>query len=180
MKLLEDMPSAVIHRPTQRRAWVTLAAGGSLLLVAAIVGLILIAQSGGGSGEPGRGATEEGSETSLADWSNTTMATCTAVATAHPVLAQPNVATTDVAAMATAVSALAAAIREETLPADAAESSQITPVIALGDQAEQAWKELAAAASGVTPAQVTEASARTTTFVNGLIELGADCSVLSR
>ena len=176
MKLLEDMPSAVTHRPPQRRAWVVLALGVSLLLVAAIAGALLILQSGDSSDSADA---ESSADVALADWTATASTTCTTVATEHPVLTQATVVAADVAAMAEGTSALATTIREQTLPAGETERTQIGPVVALGDKAEQAWQTLASAGTSITTAQITDATAQQAAFVSGLIELGADCSAVA-
>lgn len=180
MKLLEDMPSAVAHHPTRRRTGITLLVTLALLIVSGIVGATLMLQgtdessddaAGGGPGQP----------VALTEWVDGATQACATVATEHPVLAQGQAAYSDAAnaaAVEAGTRALATAVRDLPRPTDAGDNEQVSAVVGLGDQADQAWAAVSAAGS-VTPDLLVQASGSTTAFVTGLVDVGADCSVLT-
>lgn len=179
MKLLEDMPSAVTHRPTERRSGTTLIVTTVLLVVAALVGFILTT-SGGNSGDAS--TDDAATEVTLTTWVEGSTAACAAAAAEHPVMTLGAAARMDVANVA-AVDAgtrqLAAAVRALPLPTAADDAAEAGAVVALGDQAEQTWYGLSGTeAVKVTPEQLTQASDHNAEFVSGLVALGADCSAL--
>lgn len=183
MKLLEDMPSAVTHRPTAQRSGVTLIVTVVLLVVAAFIGFILMTSGGTSGDDPGGDAAgTAGTDVTLATWVDGSTSACAAVAAEHPVMAVGAAARTDVANVA-AVDAgtrqLVATVRDLPLPTAAADAADAGAVVALGDQAEQTWYGLSGTdAAKITPEQLIKASDQTAAFVAGLVALGADCSAL--
>lgn len=177
MKLLEDVPSAVAHRPPPRRTKLTLGVAAIFLLVAAIVGVVLIA-SGGGSDEPAGGGDPRPAGT-LADWASGVTDACTTVAAEQPIMAQGPEVRLDVAnltAVEAGTNALVGAVHDVPLPAEEAEQAQANAVVVSGDQAAQAWTALTGSTAEVTPEQVTQAAELTAGFVAGLTQLGVNCT----
>lgn len=176
MKLLEDVPSAVTHRPPPRRTKLTLGVAAVFLLVAAVVGIVLVASSGSGDSAADRGPRPSGT---LADWASGVTDACTTVAAEQPIMAQGPEVRLDVANLAAVdagTSALVSAVHEVPLPAEEAEQAQASTVVVSGDQASQAWTALTGSAAEVTPEQVAQAAELTAGFVAGLTQLGATCA----
>lgn len=177
MKLLEDVPSAVAHRPPPRRTKLTLAVAAVFLLVAAVVGVMLVA-SGGGSGDSSADRAPRPSGT-ITDWAAGVTDACTTVAAEQPIMAQAPEARLDVAnlsAVRTGTSALVAAVHDVPLPADEAERAQASAAVAVGDQAAQAWTALTESTVAASPEQVAQAAELTAGFVAGMTQLGANCT----
>lgn len=165
MKLLEDMPSAVTHRPPPRHTRLTLGAASVLLVAASVVGVVVVSGNGGDT------------STNRASWTTSASVACERVATQHPVLTQGATARLDpgnVAAIRAGTEALASAVRDLDRPDD---DPAVADVVTAGNRSQQAWGALAA--GDVTSAQLTEASELTTSFVTGLVDLGADCAAFN-
>jgi hypothetical protein len=178
VKLLEDVPSAVTHRPPPRRTKLTLGVAAVFLLVAAVVGIVLVASSGGGSDETAADRDPRPSGT-LADWASGVTDACTTVAAEQPIMAQGPEVRLDVAnlvAVETGMSALIGAVHHVPLPAQEAEQAQASAVVASGDQAAQAWTALTASSAEATPEQIAQAAEATGGFVAGLTQLGVNCT----
>jgi hypothetical protein len=183
VKLLEDMPSAVTHRPTRQRSGVTLIVTVVLLVVAALIGFILMTSGGTSGDDPAEAAAgPAGADVTLATWVDGSTSACAAVANEYPVMALGAAARTDganVAAIDAGTRQLVATVRDLPLPTTAADAAEAGAVVALGDQAEQTWYGLSGTdAAKITPEQLTEASDQNAAFVSGLVALGADCSAL--
>lgn len=177
MKLLEDVPSAVAHRPPPRRTKLTLGVAALFLLVAAVAGVLLVA-SGGGSDDTTADRDPRPSGT-LADWAAGVTDACTTVAAERPIMAEGPEARLDVAnlgAVQAGTSALVAAVHDVPLPAEEAEQAQAGAVVAAGDQAAQAWTALTDSSGEATPEQVAQAAELTAGFVAGMTQLGANCA----
>lgn len=177
MKLLEDVPSAVTHRPPPRRTKLTLGVAAVFLLVAAVVGIVLVASSGG-SDETAADRDPRPSGT-LADWASGVTDACTTVAAEQPIMAQAPEVRLDVANLAaveTGMSALIGAVHHVPLPAEEAEQAQASAVVASGDQAAEAWTALTASSAEATPEQIAAAAEATGGFVAGLTQLGVNCT----
>ncbi|RIQ22323.1 hypothetical protein [Jiangella rhizosphaerae] len=177
MKLLEDVPSAVAHRPPPRRTKLTLGVAAAFLLVAAVVGVMLVASSGG-SGDSATDGEPRPSGT-IADWAAGVTDACTTVAAEQPIMAQGPEVRLDVANLAaveTGTRALVAAVHDVPLPADEAERAQANAAVAVGDQAAQAWTTLTDSSAEATPEQVAQAAELTAGFVAGMTQLGANCA----
>ncbi|TDE08373.1 hypothetical protein [Jiangella asiatica] len=178
MKLLEDVPSAVAHSEPQRRTALTLAVTAAFLLVAALLGVYLVATSDGGSD----GSASDGlppPEGTLADWATGVTDACTTVAAEHPVMAenpQVRVDAANLGAASDGTHALVTGVRQVPLPSDDAEQERAAAAVAAGEQAAEAWGALAESPEAPAAEQLTEASALTTAFVAGVTELGATCA----
>ncbi len=180
MKLLEDIPSAVAHHPTRRRTGITLLVTVALLVVSGIVGATLMLQ-GTDDTPDGAAGGDAGQQVALTEWVDGATQACTAVAAEHPVLTQGQAAYADAAnapAVEAGTRALATAVRDLPRPTEAGDNENVGAVVGLGDQADQAWAAVSASGA-VTPDLLTQASASTTAFVAGLVELGADCSAVT-
>ncbi|SDU47810.1 hypothetical protein SAMN04488563_2026 [Jiangella alkaliphila] len=178
VKLLEDVPSAVAHRPPPRRTKLTLAVAAAFLLVAAVAGAMLVASSSGGSGDSAADRDPRPSGT-LADWATGITDACTTVAAEQPIMAQGAEARLDVVnldAVQAGTSALVAAVHDVPLPAEEAEQAQASATVAVGDQATQAWTALTDSSAEATPEQVAQAAELTAGFVAGMTQLGANCA----
>lgn len=178
MKLLEDVSSATAHRPPPRRTKLTLGVTAVFMLVAAVIGITLIASSGGGSDDPAADSGPRPTGT-LADWASGVTDACTTVAAEQPIMAQGHEVRLDpgnLAAVDAGTGALVSAVHNVPLPADEAEQAQAVTVVAAGDQAGQAWTTLADSSAEVTPEQLTQAADLTTGFVAGLTQLGVNCT----
>ncbi|SDT61650.1 hypothetical protein [Jiangella sp. DSM 45060] len=176
MKLLEDVPSAVAHRPPPRRTRLTLGVAAVFLLVAAVVGVLLVASSG--SDDTAADSDPRPSGT-LADWAAGVTDACTTVAAEQPIMAQGPEVRLDVAnlaAVSAGTSALVAAVHDVPLPAEEAEQAQAGATVTAGDQAAQAWTALTDTSTEVTQDQVTQAAELTAGFVAGMTQLGVNCA----
>ncbi|MBB5786402.1 hypothetical protein [Jiangella mangrovi] len=177
MKLLEDVSSAVTHRPPPRRTKLTLGVAAVFLLVAAVVGIVLVASSGG-SDDTAADSDPRPSGT-LADWATGVTDACTTVAAEQPIMAQGPEVRLDVAnlpAVEAGTRALVGAVHDVPLPAEEAEQTQANAVVVTGDQAAQAWTALTGSTAETTPEQVTQAAELTAGFVAGLTQLGVNCT----
>jgi hypothetical protein len=177
VKLLEDVSSAVTHRPPPRRTKLTLGVAAVFLLVAAVVGIVLIASSGG-SDETAADSDPRPSGT-LADWASGVTDACTTVAAEQPIMAQGPEVRLDVANLAAVeagTSALVGAVHDVPLPAEEAEQAQASTAVVAGDQAAQAWTALIGSTAEATPEQVAQAAELTAGFVAGLTQLGVNCT----
>lgn len=178
MKLLEDVSSAVTHRPPPRRTRLTLGVAAVFLLVAAVVGIVLVASSGGGSNDSAADGDPRPSGT-LADWASGVTDACTTVAAEQPIMAQGPEVRLDVANLAAVeagTSALVSAVHDVPLPAEEAEQAQASTVVASGDQAAQAWTALTGSTAEATPEQIAQAAELTAGFVAGMTQLGVNCT----
>ncbi|WP_157987890.1 hypothetical protein [Jiangella endophytica] len=177
MKLLEDVPSAVAHRPPPRRTRLTLGVAAVFLLVAAVLGVVLVASSGG-AGDTAADRDPRPSGT-LADWTTAITDVCTTVAAEQPIMAEGPEARLDVAnlgAVQAGTSALVAAVHDVPLPAEEAEQAQASATVAAGDQAAQAWTALTDSTAEAPPEQVAQAAELTAGFVAGMTQLGVNCA----
>ncbi|PZF83922.1 hypothetical protein [Jiangella anatolica] len=177
MKLLEDVPSAVAHRPPPRRTKLTLAVAAAFMLVAAVAGVVLVASSGGSSDS----AADQDPRPSgtLADWAAGVTDACTTVAAEQPIMAQGPEVRLDAAnlgAVQAGTAALVASVHDVPLPADEAEQAQAGAVVAVGDQAGQAWTALTDGSAEPTPEQLAQAAELTAGFVSGMTQLGVNCA----
>jgi hypothetical protein len=94
----------------------------------------------------------------------------------------PLVATADesLAEVDQAVRTLAVTIREIPVPADHEARALILPIVLMGDEAETAWSGISGLDTDeVAAAELDNANALTQAFVNGLVDIGADCSALT-
>lgn len=180
MKLLEDVPSAVTHRAPHRRTGLTLAATAVFLLVAAVLGVYLVA-SGNGSDESADAGLPPPAGT-LADWSAGATDVCTTVAAEHPVMAEDPQVRLDPAnltAVADGVHVLVRDVRAVPLPVDELEQERAAAAVAVGEQADDAWAALNDSTEQPSADQLTEAAQLTTSFVTGITELGVTCAPIS-
>jgi hypothetical protein len=112
----------------------------------------------------------------MASWTASANAACHAAGNA------PLVASSDGSLAETdrAVRHLVVTIREIPVPADQQARALILPIVLMGDEAETAWSGISGLdREEISAAELDGANALTQAFVNGLIDIGADCSALA-
>jgi hypothetical protein len=71
-------------------------------------------------------------------------------------------------------------IREIPVPADQQARALILPIVLKGDEAETAWSGISGLEGDeISAAELDAANALSQAFVNGLVDIGADCSALA-
>ncbi len=179
MKLLADQPTVDVEEPPHRPVFAILG-GVGVLIVMIGVGLVLLLRSGGGGDDqPPPPAVEEAAPQAITmeDWTVQANSACRAAGNA------PHVATADesMAEVDQAVRNLTVSIREIPIPADRQARALILPIVMKGDEAETAWAAISGLPSDeVTPAELNTANTLTQAFVNGLVDIGADCGSLAQ
>ena len=180
MKLLADLPAVDVEEPPHRPKLAIMGGIGVLVLMLG-VGLALVFS---GDNPPEEPASLTAAETGpagtngLADWVEGASDACRAAATEHSTF----VDTGDVSLgeLDRAVRSLAVRVRDVPLPADRDARAQILPVVLLGDEAEQAWYGISGLERDeVSQEELTYADGLARAFLAGLVDIGADCSVLS-
>ncbi|HEX6234312.1 MAG TPA: hypothetical protein VFZ63_14390 [Jiangellaceae bacterium] len=176
MKLLADQPTVDVEEPPHRPVLAILG-GVAVLVVMMGIGLVLL-QPGGSDDEQPSSAADEAAEqsTDMASWTASANAACRAAGNS------PLVATADdsLADVDRNVRNLVVTIREIPVPADREARAMILPIVLLGDEAETAWSGISGLdRNEISAAELDNANALTQDFVNGLIDIGADCSSLA-
>ena len=176
MKLLADQPTVDVEEPPYRPALAIL--GGVAVLVLMIaVGLALLLSGGPDDEEPAPLADDGvGQSVDMASWTASANAAC------HAAGNTPLVVSADgsLADMDRAVRSLVVTIREIPVPADQQARALILPIVLKGDEAETAWSGISGLEGDeISAAELDAANALTQAFVNGLVDIGADCSALA-
>ncbi|WP_166347288.1 hypothetical protein [Phytoactinopolyspora limicola] len=172
MKLLEEVSTAPTPRPSGKRVVVTMTATLLLVIAATYFGYTML--TGPGS------EADENAPVTMSVWVEEASAACHTVAEEHPVLTQGDdtrVDSDNVVRVAAGVQSLDARINDLSPLADTADQNAVEPIIALGAPARDAWNAIEADDAGSADDRA-DASQLTSTFVNGLVELGAECGVL--
>ncbi|AYY14877.1 hypothetical protein EF847_21510 [Actinobacteria bacterium YIM 96077] len=170
MKLLDEISSTKVARPTRGRVFATMSITLTLVLGGTFFGYAMVT---GTDDDPGD------SPVPMSSWVEEATAACVTVTEEHPVLTQGPDARTDgdnAEDVDAGVTALATAISELPTPEDASDEDTVNEIIELGNGAAEAWNS---AAEGGSEDDVDEASSLTSTFVDELVDLGADCSALN-
>lgn len=122
---------------------------------------------------------DENTPVQLDSWVEEASSTCLRVAEEHPILTQGLDARLDagnVGAVTAGVSALDSGIRGLPPLTDTDDQDQVAAIIALGEPAKAAWQNLDG--GDVSEGALGKAAEVTSTYVAGLVDLGADCAVL--
>jgi hypothetical protein len=183
VKLLADQPTVDVEEPPHRPILAIL--GGVAILILMIgVGLVLLLSGDSNDQQPAAGADDAAGQpagemldetTDMAAWTAEADAACRAAGDT------PLVATDEsVAEVERQVRGLVVAIREIAVPADREARALILPIVLRGDEAETAWSGIAGLdRDEVSAAELDNANALTHSFVNGLVDIGANCSTLT-
>jgi hypothetical protein len=176
VKLLADQPTVDVEEPPHRPVLAIL--GGVAVLVLMIgVGLALLLSGGPDDEEPAPLADDGvGQSVDMASWTASANAAC------HAAGNTPLVASADgsLADVDRAVRNLVVTIREIPVPADQQARALILPIVLKGDEAETAWSGISGLeGEEISAAELDDANALTQAFVNGLVDIGADCSALA-
>jgi hypothetical protein len=142
------------------------------------VGLALLLPGDGDDEQPSSAADDETVEqsTDMESWTASANAAC------HAAGNSPLVAASDdsLADVDREVRNLVVTIREIPVPADREARAMILPIVLLGDEAETAWSGISGLdRDEISAAELDNANALTQDFVNGLVDIGADCSSLA-
>ena len=177
MNLLADQPTVDVEEPPHRPALAIL--GGIAVLVLMIgVGLALLLSGGPDDEEPPAPLADDGvgQSVDMASWTASANAACHAAGDL-PLVASADGSLTD---MDRAVRSLVVTIREIPVPADQQARALILPIVLKGDEAETAWSGISGLEGDeISAAELDAANASTQAFVNGLVDIGADCSALA-
>jgi hypothetical protein len=176
VKLLADQPTVDVEEPPHRPVFAILG-GVAVLIVMIGVGLALLLRGGGGE-EPPPAEVEDAAPqaTDMDNWTAQADAACQAAGST------PLVATADesLAGVDQAVRTLVVSIREIPVPTDHEARALILPIVLKGDEAETAWSGISGLGSDeVSASELSNANGTTQAFVNGLVDIGADCSSLA-
>lgn len=176
MKLLADQPTVDVEEPPHRPVLAIL--GGVAVLVLMIgVGLALLLSGGQQDDEPAMVADDGvAAPADMATWTAAANAAC------HAAGSTPLVAAEDGSPAETdrAVRDLVVKIREIPVPADHQARALILPIVLKGDEAETAWSGISGLdRDEISAEELDNANALTQAFVNGLVDIGADCSALA-
>jgi hypothetical protein len=152
--------------------------GGVAVLVLMIgVGLALLLSGGPGDEQPAPVTDDSvGQSGDMASWTASANAACYAAGNTPLVAsADGSLADTD-----RAVRNLVVTIREIPVPADHQARALILPIVLMGDDAETAWSGISGLdGDEISAAELDDANALAQAFVNGLVDIGADCSALA-
>ncbi|HEX6338555.1 MAG TPA: hypothetical protein VFZ85_16480 [Jiangellaceae bacterium] len=176
MKLLADQPTVDVEEPPHRPVLAIL--GGVAVLVLMIgVGLTLLLSGGPVDEQPVMVADDSvGQSADMASWTASANAACYAAGDT-PLVAREDgsLADTD-----RAVRNLVVNIREIPIPADRQARALILPIVLMGDDAETAWWGISGLdRDEISASELDDANALAQAFVNGLVDIGADCSALA-
>lgn len=176
MKLLADQPTVDVEEPPHRPVLAIL--GGVAVLVVMIgVGLALLLP-GDADDDPPAAVADHTAEQSvdMESWTASANAAC------HAAGNSPLVATADgsLSEIDRSVRNLVVTIREIPVPTDREGRAMVLPIVLLGDEAETAWSGISGLdGDEISTAELENANALTQDFVNGLVDIGADCSALA-
>lgn len=176
MKLLADQPTVDVEEPPHRPVLAIL--GGVAVLVLMIgVGLALLLSGGPVDEQPALVVDDSvGQSADMASWTASANAACHAAGnTPLDAPVDGSLADTD-----RAVRNLVVTIREIPVPADHQARALILPIVLMGDEAETAWWGISGLdIDEISAAELDDANALTQAFINGLVDIGADCSALA-
>lgn len=185
MKLLADQPTVDVEEPPHRPILAIL--GGVAVLILMIgVGLALLLRGGGDTEQAAAEADEAISQSSaehaaeqmidMDGWTARTNAACRAAGDS-PLVAAADESLPDIDRE---VRNLVVTIREIPVPVDHEARALILPIVLKGDEAETAWSGISGLeVDEITASELDNANALTQAFVNGLVDIGANCSSLT-
>jgi hypothetical protein len=171
LRLLEDLSSSRTPRPPRRRVLATMSVTLLLVVTAAYVGFTMLTGSGD---EP-----DENTPVSMSAWVENASTTCITVAEEHPVLTQSREArlnSDNLDAIESGVDALVTGVRGLPPLEEADDQERVNEVVVVGDTAAEAWHALGS--DDASDDEMADASAMISAFIDGLVDLGADCAVL--
>ncbi|WP_129665654.1 hypothetical protein [Phytoactinopolyspora endophytica] len=171
MKLLEEIPSSTTPRPSGRRVLATMTVTLLVVVGATVAGYTLLM---------GGGDSDEDAPVEMSSWVEQATATCVTVAEENSILTQgedAKLAPENISDVAAGVDALVVALDDLPPLSSTDDAEQVEAAIALGTPAHEAWQELANS-DDPSGGDIENASELTSTFVAGLVDLGANCAIL--